>query len=386
VRRTLRYAGVSIRLVIFLALVFSGTAWGQQKHYAATNLWQVRMGYYNQSSPALATNGVIYVTTWDGRLFAMNPDGTQRWVFKIGLESVSTPAVADDGTIYFGSRNRRVYAVTAEGNKRWEFPTGGWVDAAPALGADGTVYVGSWDKKFYALTANGKRQWEFQTGGPIVSSAAIDASGVIYFGSHDRKFYALNPDGSKRWEVATRGAIISSPAIGGEGEIYFTSTDGTLSALNRDGVPRWQLQTGGVTASSPVLGPDGTIYVSVNTNHCAVSAAGKLKWQRALWHPQPGYFGQSAASVLADGLIMFTGGDGLVMTVPAAEGDREWIWNYGLAGPSYSATLVATNGTVYAMGLSGLVHAVPRDTPLAATPWPTFRGNSQRTGRVAKGP
>lgn len=386
VRYTLPCNDLSIRLFIFLILLLSGMARAQSKYYAATNLWQAHVGLYNQSTPALATNGVIYVTTWDGRLLAINPDGILRWGFQFGTDTVSSPAIGADGTIYFGCRDRRLYAVDARGNKRWDFKTGGWIDASPAIGEDGTIYCGSFDKKFYAWRSNGEKKWAFATDGPIGSSAAIDATGNIYFGSNDRKLYALNPDGTRRWDFATGGAIVSSPAIGRANEIYFSSTDGKLYALNPDGTWRWALRTGGVSSSSPVLGVDGTIYISVNTNHCAVSSEGQMLWRWNFWNLQrPDLFGESAAAVLADQTVVFTGRDGFVMTLPPDSGGKEWLWNYWLYAASRSSPLVAPDGTIYVMSYSQELRALQRNVPLAKSSWPTARGNSQRTGRVNAG-
>jgi outer membrane protein assembly factor BamB len=196
----------------------------------------------------------------------------------------------------------------------------------------------------------------------------------------------LNADGSKRWEFLTGGPITSSPAIGVDGELYFSSTDGKLYALNQDGSRRWELRTGGITASSPVLGLDGTIFISVNQTHSAITRDGKVEWQRSFWHPQPDYFGENAAAVLADNTVIFTGGDSYVMTVPVDKGDKEWLWNHWLFGPSYSSPLVAPNGVVYGLGLFGRLDALDRNVPLAKSSWSTFRGNSQRTGRSQSGP
>lgn len=375
---------LNVRILITALSLFLCHGQAELLHYTATNLWQAEVGLFNRSTPAMDTNGGLYLTTWNGRLLALNPDGSRRWQFKFNFESVSSPAIGENGVIHFGSRNHRLYAVDQAGRKRWEFPTGGWVDASPAIGAEGTVYCGSWDRKFYAVAADGKKLWDFPTGGPIVSSAAIDAAGRIYFGSHDRKFYALNSDGSKRWEFTTGGAILSSPALGSAGEIFFTSVDGKFYALNPDGARRWDLQTGGVSSSSPVLGPDGTIYISVNQTHCAISPEGKLLWQRGFWHPQPGYFGETAAAVLANRAVVFTGGDGYVMTVPADNGANEWLWNYWLFGPSYSSPLVGPDGTVYVMGQAGKLERLQQSVPLAQSPWPTARGNAQRNGRATK--
>jgi outer membrane protein assembly factor BamB len=367
-----------------LALLVCGGfgAHANEKWFSATNLWKCEIGAYSRSSPSMSSNGVIYVAGWLGELYAINLDGTKKWVFQCGRESAGTPAIGDDGTIYIGSRNHRVFAVTPEGKKRWEFKTGAWVDASPAIGADGTIYVGSWDKKFYAINPDGTKKWEFETGNAIVSSAAIDTNGIIYFGSHDKTFYAMNPDGTVRWKFRAADAVTSSPAIATDGTIYVTSVDGKFHAFDPEGTIKWQLQTGGITPSSPVIGPDGVIYVSVNQTHCAVSPEGKFKWRRDLWHAQTGYFGETAATVLKNETVVFTGGDGFVMTVPTANGGEDWIWNYWLDGPSYSSPLVGPDGTVYVMSIWRHLHALQRHSPPATSPWPMFRANPQRNGRV----
>jgi outer membrane protein assembly factor BamB len=372
-----------------IELIFAGSLGmaclgvAETNHFAATNLWQADVGHYNQSSPAMDTEGVIYVTSWDGHLYAVNPDGTSRWVFRIGFESVSTPAVGDEGTIYFGSRDHRLYAVDSKGREKWKFKTGGWVDASPALGLDGTVYFGSWDKKFYALDGLGRKKWEFTTGGPIVSSAAIDAQGVVYFGSDDGKLYALNADGTKRWEQVTRGAILSSPSIAADGAIYFTSVDGSLYAINPDGSRRWELRTGSISASSPVIGLEGTIYLADNTNCCAVSPEGKLKWQWPVWNQVEGQWAQASWVALANGSVLVVPGGGDMAELQAG---KDWVWHYWLSGPSVSSPLIGQDGTVYQTGIFTGLHAIERNVPPAKSSWPMFQANPQRTGRVAVTP
>lgn len=366
-----------------LGIVAPGLAFATTNiHYVATNVWQADVGYLSQSSPTLAPDGTIYVTSWQGELLAFHPDGTSRWRFRFDMQSIATPAITSAGDIVFGARDKNIYCVTSRGEQRWSFRTAGWVDASAAIGPDDSVYVGSWDKKFYALNSDGTKKWEFGTGGPVVSSAAIDGNGVIYFGSHDRKFYALNPDGTKRWEFITGGAITASPALGAAGEIYIPSTDGKLHALNPDGTRRWTLHTGGFTPASPVLGEDGTIYVSVNQTHCAVSSAGAFLWKRPFWHPQPERYGETAAAVRADNTVVFTGGDGFAMTVPGDNGEQEWFWNSWLSARSYSAPLILPTGRVLVMSTAGKLLLLDQNVPPAQSPWPMFRANAQRTGRV----
>src|ERR1035437_4338517 len=70
-----------------------------------TNEWTVDIGGSSDSAPAVGPDGTIYLGTWTGKLWAINPDGSRKWVFLAGNEIKSAPAVAMDGTIYFGSRD-----------------------------------------------------------------------------------------------------------------------------------------------------------------------------------------------------------------------------------------------------------------------------------------
>jgi outer membrane protein assembly factor BamB len=69
----------------------------------------------------------------------------------------SSPAIGSDGTVYVGSHDNKLYAINGKsGVKLWEFETGDSVYSSPAIGSDGTVYVGSYDKKLYAIKTESK--------------------------------------------------------------------------------------------------------------------------------------------------------------------------------------------------------------------------------------
>ena len=85
--------------------------------------------------------------------------GTPIWEFETGSFVSSSPAIGSDGTVYVGSSDKKLYAINGKtGVKLWEFETGFSVFSSPAIGSDGTVYVGSADKKLYALNTNSKSE------------------------------------------------------------------------------------------------------------------------------------------------------------------------------------------------------------------------------------
>ncbi len=77
--------------------------------------------------------------SYDGKVYALNGvTGAKKWEFQTTEGGVySSPAIGSDGTVYVGSEDGNVYALNgATGAKKWEFLTGGWVYSSPAIGSD----------------------------------------------------------------------------------------------------------------------------------------------------------------------------------------------------------------------------------------------------------
>jgi outer membrane protein assembly factor BamB len=241
-----------------------------------TPLWAgVTSGYVN-SSPAVA-NGVVYVMSDKLYAFSTATDGshcsgtppnktcTPLWTGAGATQGglSSSPAVTN-GVVYVGSLNGKLYAFSAAGTTGcsgtpkackplWTGATGSEIDSSPAA-AYGVVYVGSNDGKLYAFSAAGttgcsgtpttcKPLWTGATSSTaaIGSSPAV-ANGVVYVGSDDNKLYAFSAAGTTGcsgtpkackplWTAATGGYVYSSPAVA-NGVVYVGSYDGKLYAFS----------------------------------------------------------------------------------------------------------------------------------------------------------
>ena len=178
-----------LSLLLFIHCASLGFA---QSQWRTEKKWAFKTGDGVDSSPAIGTDGTIYVGSWDKNLYAINPDGSKKWTFKTRGTLVSSPAIGSDGTIYFGSWDKNLYAINPDGSKKWAFKTGNWVTSPPAIGSDGTIYVGSKDKNLYAISPDGLKKWAFKTGDRVVSSPAIGNDGTIYVGSRDKNLYAIS--------------------------------------------------------------------------------------------------------------------------------------------------------------------------------------------------
>lgn len=246
--------------------------------------WRIRMPFTADvwSSPAIDTDGTIYIgssrrfdenlelqdTSVRGKLYAINPDGSEKWSYDIGSDVCPSPAIGKDGTIYIAGYEGapgtgKLCAVNRDGSEKWCFPIDKWIESSPTVGSDGTIYMGSWIGVIYALNPDGSLKWEYKTDEGVSSVPAIGKDGTIYVGSWDRYFYAFNPDGTVKWKYQTGEAfeaITAGAAIGADGTIYVPANEGKFYAFNPNGTVKWTFKID-MGSSSPAIDKDGTIYV-----------------------------------------------------------------------------------------------------------------------------
>lgn len=222
------------------------------------------------SSPALGSDGTIYVTTTDGKLVAVAADGSAvKWTATTNDTLGSSPALALDGTIYVGSSDRRLYAFTPDGATKWSLDTGAAVLGSPVVGGDEMVYVGSSDGQLRAVEPGGTVRWSYAAGGPITGAPAV-RGGVVYVGSDDKKLHAVSTvDGKRKWTYDTLGEV-ATPVIASDGTIYVGSADGRLYAITPTGLLFFAVNVKGKIRSAPALGDDGMIYVTSDTGVHAI--------------------------------------------------------------------------------------------------------------------
>ncbi len=176
--------------------------------------WKFKTNTEVYGSPAIAPNGQIYIgeckiggaETYNSKLYCLNVDGTKAWEFNGGVGFYSSPAIGPDGIIYIGSWEGRFFAIKPDGSLSWTVATNPprSINSSPAVGFSGrnpVLYIGAKDGNFYAFqspqveeSTDPRQDWIFKTGDDILyCSPVIDANGTIYFGSHDKNLYAIQP-------------------------------------------------------------------------------------------------------------------------------------------------------------------------------------------------
>ena len=66
-------------------------------------------------------------------------DGTLKWAYTTGDSVWSSPAIGSSGTIYVGSYDGKLYAINPNGSFKWAYAAGDWVHSSPAIASDGTI-------------------------------------------------------------------------------------------------------------------------------------------------------------------------------------------------------------------------------------------------------
>ena len=310
-----------------------------------------------RGSPAIDGNGTIYVLEDEGALHAVSPAGKKLWQFDLPVEFSdeprqyhNSPAITEGNTVIFGWIDGTVYAVKDK-ELIWKFSIENSFYSSPSIGPDGTVYIGSSTGNLYAINpANGEPVWSkpFQAGGLIHTRPAIDANGDIYFGCYSHKFYALNKDQGVKWYFDTEQDIWSSAVIRGDGTVYFGADDGRFYALDTEtGKPKWEykINKNFQISASATLGLDGSIYFSLTDNKFyAISRIGKEVWSVRLKPENDDSASYSSPALLDDGKIYVGAQDGKA---------------------------------------KGQLNVIQGGSPIDnESPWPSFGGDLQNTGRV----
>ena len=350
--------------------------------------WQAQLGDLVVTSSPAVVDGVAYIGSIDGRLWAYPADGcgqslctTPLWSSTSLAQVIDSPTVSN-GIVYVGSQTSptsndgRLNAFSAAGcgssvcAPLWQGLAGhaSITESSPAV-ANGTVFVGAFDGRVYAFDAAGcgaptcRPTWRGVTGASIESTPTV-VGGVLYVGSDDAKLYAFNADGcgaplcAPLWTGALGyPAFSSSPAV--SGTTVFIAGQHALVAFPAAGCgaptcsPLWRaVDTLNFFDGSPAVA-DGRVYIGLENGLGVYSASGCGQPRcQPLWTD----FGPGAqAAVLssptvANGVVYAGRNTGEVLAwsaAPCGTPTCTSLWSGATGAPIVSSSPAVVNGKLY---------------------------------------
>lgn len=357
--------------------------------------WQAQLGrVVDYASPAVV-NGVVYIGSSDGRLWAWPADGcgqdfctTPLWTSTNVGQIIDAPTVAN-GKVYVGSQT----SGSSNDGKLDVFNAGGcglpvcpplWqgqagpesiLQSSPAV-VGGRVYVGAYDGKLYVFDASGCGMslclplWTGATGGHIESSPTVSGR-TVFIGSNDGKLYAFPAVGcgsatcQPLWTGATGESIFDSTPAVANGTVLIGSAH-HLNAFRAAGCgsptcPRlWRgSRPGDFVNGSPAVF-DGHAYIGLEASVGVFNASGCGQADCPPLWLDIGSGTQAdvlSSPTIANGVVYVGKMNGQVLAWPAGP-CRQFvcreIWSYLTQDPIVSSSPAVVNGKVYIGGSNNM--------------------------------
>jgi hypothetical protein len=323
------------------------------------------------------------------RVFAFNPDGTQKWISTDVGSGHSGVTIGPDGTIYFSGYSgyfvgeALLVALNPDGSTKWAYPGASCWNTA-TVGPDGTIYIGT-GSFLYAVSDNGTAgiiKWSYPgsfgstaAGG---STAAIGNDGTIYAGANDKKLYAFDPNGTLKWSYETGSSFgWGLVSIDGGGTIYVQPDAAKVYALGSNGTFKWSYDPGGTGAeTNDVAIGNGVLYI------CGGST------QKRLIALQPWTLSATTTSIPSGGGMTITATTSMLRADPSNPGENNQVQavmhNGDKVALSYSST--NANGETVWTGTWGAPAGTPSGVYTATIEAAAYNIQTDRGVQFASAP
>ncbi len=347
--------------------------------------WKYTLGGSITTSPALGFDGTVYIGASDGKLYAINKDGTKKWEFSTGAAIISSPSIATDGTIHVISSGSYLYAINPDGTEKWNFYLGDFTTPASsllsiAIGLDGTIYCPGLlaDWVLYAIKSDGTEKWNLISGNLIYDISINVTAGLSICAWRDLQ--TVNSIGIVESNyVTTDGA--APRAFSSDNKAYFVK-NGYLSAINPDSTKLFKviINNAGAnpTFTSPSISSNNVIYSisGIDEKLYAYDLNGNFLWK---YSPQERHDLGFAGTLLGKDGTIFMPSIGEVIAINQ-NGTEKWIFTINASVKS--TPVLSDTGVLYFGASDDSIYAIETGCPgLDDGPWPKNQKDNQNTGR-----
>ena len=214
-------------------------------------VWEYDTGNTLWSQPA-SDGQLVFIPSVDHNLYAFRlEDGELVWTKDLGSALLSTPVIASDGVMYITTLEGQVIALIPEnGAIVWETATEGRIWSSPAF-SDDILYVGNGSGttantrsgKIMALSAaDGGIIWEQSIDSPVIGGAVIlSDSDAVVFPTEMGNLIAWSLNGEKQlWAQPVNGKLYTTPVIAGDTlAVSVAEGDKLVQAFSNNGQLTW---------------------------------------------------------------------------------------------------------------------------------------------------
>ncbi len=236
-------------------------------------------------APAVETDDgqlIVGGAAKDTRLFSLNPQtGRTNWEFTEADRGWVAGVLVYDDVIYAPNANGRLYALDLQGSLLWDYDAGSALWAQPVT--DGQrLYLTALNHEVHAIDLKtGAEIWHVTLPSTSTQSVVVDAdNNLLYVGGLMDEILALDAaNGETVWTYATDGWVWQSPVLV-DGVLYFGDQAGNFYAINvTDQTSAWGvLQPDGGVVASPLVLDDMVVFVTEAGSVYGVSSEGKVLW------------------------------------------------------------------------------------------------------------
>ncbi len=324
-------------------------------------LWSTALGNQTNLTHGALLDGILYWTTREGTVFAINAlTGSVLWTKSIG-RSASAPLATPDG-VYIGTE-QGLCCLSKTGSLVWMSPTPGLILSSPVLSDEGIV-VGDTSGNITVVDAEtGIPEARAMLPGPVLVGSM---SGDVAYVCLQTSCSAVNlSTGHVLWTFPT-GSPITVPAVEDHGLVFVAAWDGRVYALNAStGMAIWSFESGwGYNAAERVVG-DWVYIAGMDCSLSVVSRNGSLVWNVTMTASL------QSTPVVSGSVVLAACDDGHLYALEHGTGAPVWwftpaksivgVKNY-LTTPLQSSVLVE-NGVAF-LAVKGTVYAVDIGAPL----------------------
>lgn len=349
-RSVLRTAGgTALAGTVVSAISGIGSATGP------TEKWRFETGSGIGSSPTIV-DGVVYVGSGDGHLYAIDQSGAELWSVDLGTTIGDSPSVID-GTVYIAADD--LYAFDAEtGEKQWQYSHFARHVTRQTV-AGGVAFLTSGADAIAVDIATGEELWDFlDPSGASVTSSPLVVDGSVYVGLGAASIFQLDAtDGSiQNWHHAeTGGHVNTSPTTDGD-RIMFGTDNNYHYNIELDATELGRARELGGLPSSPTI-HNGVVYFGISTGFSGLVNGYRYDDSVTTLDRAIDQSIFMTSPTIADG-VLYVGSEGFDSYLWAIDIDSgEPIWQFETEGWIRSSPTVA-NGTVYVGSNDGNLYAI----------------------------